>query len=103
MGQAHGQAEHGGMDIHDQKETFHGFLVTTVWTCTLIAQYVALFTLAFAIGSGWWAGLAAFLVIGVGSGMIFKMAGAWWAVLVAQLVLLGLGGVVIPLLSSLMA
>ena len=40
----------GHMDIQDQKESFGGFLSATVWTCGLIAQIVALTTLAFAWG-----------------------------------------------------
>ena len=38
---------HGHMDIQDQKETFHGFLMATVWTCGHIAQLVALLLLDF--------------------------------------------------------
>ncbi len=54
MAQAHGghDASHGGMDIGDQSATFSGFLATSLWGSTLIAQSVALLTLAFAIGSG---------------------------------------------------
>ena len=42
---------HGNMDISDQKSTFHGFMMATVWGCGLIAQSVGLLTLAFAIGA----------------------------------------------------
>jgi hypothetical protein len=93
---------HGHMDIQDQKETFHGFLMATVWTCGHIAQLVALLTLAFAIGAGWWAGLAAFVVIGIAIGLVFKLSGVYWAAQVAQWVLLGLGGMIVPALSGMM-
>jgi hypothetical protein len=93
---------HGHMDIQDQKETFHGFLMATVWTCGHIAQLVALLTLAFAIGAGWWAGLAAFVVIGIAIGLVFKLSGVYWAAQVAQWVLLGIGGMVVPALSGMM-
>lgn len=90
---------HGNMDITDQKDTFHGFLMASVWGCGLIAQSVALLTLAFAIGAGWWAGLAAFLVIGVAVGMTFKLSGVYWAVQIVLLVLLGLGGLIVPAIT----
>lgn len=100
------QAAHGGsdgqMDISDQRATFSGFMTATIWTSTLIIQTVALLVLAFAIGVGWWAGLAALVVIGVGAGLIFKLPGAWWAVLVAEIVLLGLGGIIVPALAGMM-
>jgi hypothetical protein len=95
-------AQDGGMDIEDQRQTFHGFLTATVWMCAHIAQYVALFTIAFAIGAGWWPGLIAFVAIGAGAGLIFKMSGAWWAAQIAQWVLLGLGGAIIPALAGMM-
>ncbi|MES1198882.1 MAG: aa3-type cytochrome c oxidase subunit IV [Pseudomonadota bacterium] len=93
--------EAGGMDIHDQKETFSGFVVTSLWMSTHIAQAVALLVLAFAIGAGWWAGVAAVVVIGVGVGLFFRMGSAWWAVQTAQLVLLVLGGLVVPAIAGL--
>ncbi len=91
---------HGNMDIQDQKDTFHGFLMATVWTCGLIAQAVALLTLAFAIGAGWWAGFSVFVLIGVAAGLAFRLSGVYWAVQIALWVLLGIGGLVVPLLSS---
>jgi type IV secretory pathway VirB6-like protein len=91
---------HGHMDIQDQKATFHGFLMATVWTCGLIAQAVGLLTLAFAIGAGWWPGFIVFVLIGVGLGLAFRLSGVYWAVQIAFWVLLGIGGLVVPLLSS---
>ena len=95
-------AAQGSMDIKDQRETFHGFLMTVVWTCGLLAQAVALLTLAFAIGAGWWPGLVAVVLIGVALGLAFRMSGAYWAVQVAMWVLLGLGGLIVPALSGMM-
>lgn len=92
----------GGMEISDQKDTFHGFLVASIWGCGHIAQLVALLTLAFAIGAGWWPGFFAYVAIGVGVGLIFKMGGAYWAAQVAQWVLLALGGILVPALAGLM-
>jgi hypothetical protein len=98
MGQ--GAYEHGHMEIKDQKETFHGFLMASVWTSGLIAQSVMLFTLAFAIGLGWFPGLSAFVVIGIVVGLVFRLSGVYWAVQVALWVLLGLGGLIVPALTA---
>ena len=63
MAESHGA--HGDMEIQDQKETFHGFLSASVWGSGLVVQLVALLTLGFAIGMGWWAaGFVAFLAFG---------------------------------------
>lgn len=91
---------HRDMDIQDQKSTFDGFLMATVWTCGLLAQAVALLTLAFAIGAGWWAGFVVLVLIGVAIGMTFRLSGVYWAVQVALWVLLGLGGLIVPALSG---
>jgi hypothetical protein len=96
------QGAQSNMDIQDQRETFHGFLMATVWTCCVLAQAVALLTLAFAIGAGWWPGLAALVAIGVAIGLAFRMSGVFWAVQVALWVLLGLGGLIVPALSGMM-
>ncbi len=97
----HGAEEHGHMDIVEQKGTFDGFLVATVWGCALVAMAVALFTLAFAMNLGWFAGLGAFVVIGVGAGLIFRLSGAWWAMLIGTTVLMVIGGGIVPLIASL--
>ncbi len=99
---AHSDAR-GRMEIQDQKDTFHGFLMATVWTCGLIAQGVILLTLGFAIGAGWWAGLSAFVAVGVAVGLAFRLSGVYWATQVAMWVLLGLGGMIVPALSGLMS
>lgn len=100
MAQAGAQSEHGHMDIRDQKETFHGFLVATIWMCVHLAQFVALLTLAFAIGDGFWAGFAAYVVIGIAAGFLFRMSGVFWAVQIVSWVLLGLGGLIVPALAG---
>ena len=93
---------HGQMDIQDQKETFHGFLMASVWTSGLIAQSVMLLTLAFAIGLGWWPGFVVFVLIGVVIGSVFKLSGVYWATQVALWVLLGIGGLIVPALTGMM-
>lgn len=99
---AHEAGHGGGMEITSQRETFHGFLVATIWTCTHIAQLVLLLTIAFAIGLGWWPGLSAFVVVGIAAGLIFRMSGAYWAAQIVQWVLLGIGGMIVPALAGMM-
>ncbi len=91
---------HGDMEIQEQKDTFHGFLMATVWMCILIAQGVALATLAFAIGAGWWMGWLVFVVLGIAAGFGLRMSSVYWAVQVVLWVLLGLGGLIVPLFTS---
>jgi len=92
----------GHMDIQDQRETFHGFLMATVWVGGLLAQAIALLTLAFAIGLGWWTGLAVVVILGVALGLVFRLSGVFWAVQVALWVILALGGIIMPALNSMM-
>ena len=68
----------------------------------MIAQGVALLTLAFAIGMGWWPGLFALVAIGVAVGLFFRMSGVYWAVQIALWLILGIGGLVVPALAGLM-
>ena len=93
---------HGHMEIQDQRDTYSGFLSASLWSGGLIVQGIALATLAFAIGSGWWPGLAAFVVIGVAIGLLFRRSGVYWAVQIVLWVLLGIGGLVVPALAGLM-
>jgi len=100
MADSHGA--HGSMDISDQKETFHGFLMASVWASGLTVQAIALLTLAFAIGTGWWPALVAMVAIGVAVGMTFRLSGVYWAVQIVLWVLLGIGGLIVPALSGMM-
>ena len=90
----------GHMDIQEQKATFRAFLSATVWFCVLMAQGLAMATLAFAIGAGWWSGWVAFVAIGIAAGLVFRMSGIFWAVQVVFWVLLAIGGLIVPLLAG---
>lgn len=99
MAQASAQS---GMDISDQRETFHGFLIGALWIGGHVAQFIALATLAFAIQAGWWMGWLVFVVIGIAIGLGFRMSGGYWAAQVAEWVLLGLGGLIVPIFAHMM-
>lgn len=92
----------GHMDIQDQRETFHGFLVTSLWGGALIAQGIALATVAFAMGYGWWSGMLAFVLIGVAVALLFRMSGAFWAVQIGLWVLMAIGGAIVGGVAGMM-
>jgi type IV secretory pathway VirB6-like protein len=91
----------GEMDVRDQKETFRGFVWTTVWLCTHLAQIVAFLTLGFGIGAGFWAGFAAYVAIGIVAGLLFRLSGVYWAAQIGTWIILALGGLIVPALAGL--
>ena len=95
---AHASGEHGHMEITEQKGTFSAFLQFALWGTLLIVMTVALLTVSFAMGYGWFAGLAAFFVIGAAAGLGVNMGGAWWAALIIITLVLGGGGAIVSLL-----
>ncbi len=89
---AHAAPPRGEMDIQDQKDTFKHFVSFSLWGTLLTIMLVALLTVAFAMGFGWYAGLAAWVVIGAAAGFFMKMSGAWWVLVVGSTILFGVGG-----------
>ena len=100
MAQAGASQDNSDLEAH--QETFHSFLISTVWVCGHIAQAIMLLTLAFAIGVGWFPGLLAYVAIGVGIGVAFRMSGAYWAAQIVQWVLLGIGGLIVPAIANML-
>ncbi len=90
----------GHMDVQDQRETFAGFLHATLWTCALLAQGIALSTVAFAMGYGWWSGMLAFVGVGIAVALLFRMPGVFWAVQIALWVVLAIGGTIVGAVSG---
>lgn len=93
----------GKMDVQDHQETFSGFLKVAEWGTVLIVGWVALLTVAFAIGAGWFPGVLAYLAISVAAGLLLKMGPAWWVVTAASVVLMGVGGGIVALVLSMTA
>ena len=90
----HASAVHGGMEIQEQKSTSHQFLALSLWGTLYTIMVVALLTVAFAMGLGWFSGLGAYALIGVGAALALKMSGSWWVSVIGTTVVLGLGGLV---------
>lgn len=91
---AHASAARGDMDIQDQKDTFRHFVALSLWGTLLVIMAVALLTVAFAMGLGWFAGLSAYVAIGVGAGLAIRMSGAWWVTVIGSAILLAGGGLI---------
>jgi hypothetical protein len=102
MGQAAQSDHNGGMDIADQKTTFSGFMVATVWGSSLIVMAVAGLVAAFALGGGWFNGVAVYAVLGVLAGLVFRKGGAWWASLAATVIVFLIGGGIVAGAGALM-
>lgn len=91
----HSSHSSGGMDTTDQKQTFSAFMSVTVWSSLLIVMSVAGLVVAFALPSGWFAGVLAYTAIGFFGGLLLKLRGAWWATLIVSVILLLVGGAVV--------
>lgn len=102
MGQAAHGDHNGGMDIADQKATFSGFMTVTIWGSSLITMSVAGLVAAFALGGGWFTGVAVYAVLGVLAGLVFRKGGAWWASLAATVVVFLIGGGIVAGVGALM-
>lgn len=102
MGQAAHSDHGGGMDIADQKATFSGFMAVTVWGSALIVMTVAALVVAFALGAGWFTGVAVYAVLGVLAGAILRLGAAWWASLAVAVVVFLIGGGIVAGASALM-
>lgn len=92
-------AQHGSdndqlMDMPAHRAMFSGFLKVTEWFCAGLAMMLGLVVPAFAMGLGWWTGLIAWLVIGLGAGFALRLGGAWWAFVAISTVLLAIGGAI---------
>ncbi|GIK50896.1 MAG: hypothetical protein KJZ75_16980 [Hyphomonadaceae bacterium] len=75
-------------------ETFRRFLAGVLLVTTQFLQAVALLTVAFAIGAGWWAGLALFILIGAAVGLAFRRSAIFWSLEAVETVALILGGLI---------
>jgi hypothetical protein len=92
------QQEPGGrMDLSEHRATFSMFLKASEWGTILIIAGVALLTVTFAMGLGWFAGLLAYVAITVAAGLLMGMGPAWWGTVAVSTLALGVGGGVVAL------
>jgi hypothetical protein len=86
------------MDLSEHRATFSMFMKATEWGSALIIASVGMFTVAFAMGLGWFAGLGVFVAVGVLAGALLRMGAAWWATVAIITVLCAVGGGLVSLL-----
>ncbi len=79
----------GEMDIRDQKATWDGFMVASVWGGLGLVLILGHATLSLAIGLPWAVSLGLVALVGVGAGLFMNLGGRWLAT-VAVLVVVAL-------------
>lgn len=77
----------GEMDIHDQKATWNGFIVGSVWGSLIIILTVGYATLAIALGLNWMVSLGLMAIVGFGAGLLMNLGGRWMATVVVMIIL----------------
>jgi hypothetical protein len=85
------------MDLSEHRSTFSQFMKATEWGSSLIIGSVGMFTVAFAMGLGWFAGLGVFVAVTVLAGAMLRLGAAWWATVAILTVLCALGGGLVAL------
>lgn len=99
----HGEHHRGEMDISDQKATFSGFMAVTAWGSALTVMLVALLVTAFALGGGWFGGVAVWAALGLAAGLALNLGLYWWAMLIGSTALMAIGGGIAALIAPLIA
>ncbi|WP_027836923.1 aa3-type cytochrome c oxidase subunit IV [Hyphomonas sp.] len=77
----------GEMDITDQKATWDGFIIGSIWGSLLVILTVGYATLAIAIGMNWMVSLGLMAIFGVVAGLVMNLGGRWMATVVLMVIL----------------
>ena len=77
----------GEMDISDQKATWDGFIIGSIWGGLITILTVGYATLALAVGLNWIVSLGLMAVFGVLAGLFLNLGGRWMAAMVIMIVL----------------
>ncbi len=89
---AGGQSDytHGSMEVDAQSGAFSGFMDGTKYGGALIALFVIMPTLVFAVGLHWFPSLFATVILGFVLGMALKFKPGWYVGLVGLAVLVAI-------------
>ncbi len=87
MAGGHSDYKHGSMQVDAQSSTFSGFMGGTLYGGSLIALFVIMPTLVFAVGMHWLPALFATLIFGVILGVVLKFKGGWYVGLIGLAIL----------------
>ena len=82
MAGGHSDYKRGSMEVDAQSGTFSGFMGGTKYGGSLIALFVLMPTLVFAVGMHWLPALFATLIFGVVLGVVLKFKGGWYVGLI---------------------
>jgi len=82
MAGGHSDYMHGTMEIGAQSGAFSGFMSGTKYGGALVALFVLMPTLVFAVGIHWFYALVATLVFGFILGVALKLKAAWYVCLI---------------------
>ena len=99
MAGGHSDYTHGTMEVAAQTGTFAGFMGGTKYGGSLIALFVLMPTLVFAVGLHWFSALIATFVFGVILGVVLKLKGGWYVGLVALAVFAAIASFLLSLLA----
>ena len=77
----------GEMDITDQKATWDGFIIGSIWGSLLVILTVGYATLAIASGMNWMVSLGLMAIFGVVAGLVMNLGGRWMATVVLMVIL----------------
>mgnify|MGYP000678147560 CR=1 FL=1 len=90
MAGGHSDYARGTMEVAAQTGTFSGFMGGMKYGGSLVALFVVMPTLVFAVGLHWLPALIATVVFGFILGVVLKLKGAWYVSVVGLAVLTGL-------------
>lgn len=99
MAGGHSDYTHGTMKVDAQSGTFSGFMGGTKYGGTLIALFVIMPTLVFAVGMHWLPALVATVILGFVLGMAMKFKGAWYVGLIGLAILVSFVSVLLSLFA----
>ena len=97
MAGGHSDYERGTMKVDAQSGTFSGFMGGTKYGGSLIALFVIMPTLVFAVGLHWLPSLIATVVLGFVLGMAMKFKGGWYVGLVGLSIVVALFSLLLSL------
>ena len=100
MAGGHSDYTRGTMKIDEQSGTFSGFMGGTKYGGALIALFVIMPTLVFAVNLHWFPSLIATLVLGVILGIVMKFKGGWYAGLIGLSILVALFSFLLSAVAS---
>lgn len=84
---ANNKYQRGEMNIDDQKATWKGFIVGTVWSSLILILVVFYSTLTIAVGVHWVIVLLLSYAFGLGMGYLLDLGMKWIATLIGLTVL----------------